>query len=208
MLFAGFAILIFVLGIIAIIIGVILKIVNSNRVKKGNKKSSALSVVSIILLIFGILFFVPMVFIVGFSISSDISEANRQKNSLEYNVHEDNINRARTLLESGADPNTYQRYIYPPLYFALENDNYDMAEMLFEYGADPDAKGAWGTQMFHLAIQKNDIDFIKLFIESGADVNFVVSGQTPLDTAREIDNDEVISYLLANGAKTFMELDN
>lgn len=64
----------------------------------------------------------------------------------------------RTFLENGADPNTYEQYIYPPIYFALENNNYSMAEILLEYGANPNATGAWDTQMFHLAIQKNDID--------------------------------------------------
>lgn len=144
----------------------------------------------------------------SFIISSRIAETNWQRNSLEYNVYADNIDRARTLLEKGADPNKYERYIYPPIYFSLENDNYSMAEMLLEYGANPNATGAWNTQMLHSAIQKNDLDFIKLFIENDADINFIVSGQTPLDLARKIENDEIINYLLANSAKTFKEIED
>jgi len=186
----------------------VLKIVNSRKAKKGREKSRALSLVSVISLIFGILSLVPFVFIVGFNISISIAEKNWQRNSLEYNVYADNIDRARTLLEKGADPNTYERYIYPPIYFALDNDNYSMAEMLLEYGANPNATGAWNTQMFHSAIKKNDVDYIKLFIENDADINFVVSRQTPLDVARTINNDEIINYLLANGAKTFKEIED
>ena len=152
LLFAGFAILLFVLGIGGIIIGTVLKIVNSQKVKKSPEKICALSLVSIISLIFDILTLVPLVFIIGFNISS-IDKTNWQK-TLEYNVYADNIDRARTLLEKGAAPNTYERYIYPPICFALENDNYSMAEMLLEYGTNPNTTGEWNTQMFHLAIQK------------------------------------------------------
>jgi len=202
LLFAGFAILLFLLGIGGIIIGMALKIINSKKVKKGHEKSRALSVVSIISLIVGILSLVPLVFIVGFNIISSISEANWQRNSLEYNVYADNIDRARTLLEKGADPNTYEKYIYPPIYFALENDNYSMAQMLLEYGANPDAIGDWNTQLLHVAVRKNKLDFIKLFVENGADINLIMNGQTPLDVAYQIkNNDEIINYLLANGAK-------
>ena len=55
---------------------------------------------------------------------------------------------------------------------------------------------------------KNDVDFIKLFIENDADINFIVSEQTPLDVARQINNNKIINYLLANGAQTFREIED
>lgn len=76
MLFVGFVILLFMLGIGGISIGIILKIVNSKKAKKGCEKSRALSMISIISLIFGILSLVPLVFIVGFSISTIVAETN------------------------------------------------------------------------------------------------------------------------------------
>lgn len=201
MVFAGIAFMLLLFGISAVIIGIVLKMINRIEVKKGAEKSRPLSVVGMISFILGILSLAPILFIVGSIISSNISASIWQKGSLEYNVYVDDIDRAAALLEDGADPNEYGRYIYPPIYFALENDNYDMTKMLLEYGANPDATGAWDTQIFHFAIQNNDLDFIKLLIENGADINFTVSGRTPLDLAYETDNDEVIDYLIENGAK-------
>lgn len=206
LLFAGVAILLFLLGICGIILGIVLKIINSKKEKKGIKKSRALSVIRTLSLVFGVLALMPLLFILGFNVINSISEAHWQKGSLEYNVYADNIDRARTLLEKGADPNTFEHYIYPPIYFALENDNYNMAKMLLEYGANPDTEGAWNKQPLHEAIYKENMDFIKLFVENGADINFITNGQTPLDKAYQYKNDEIINYLLANSAKTSKEI--
>ena len=39
-----------------------------------------------------------------------------------------------------------------------------------------------------------------------ADVNYVKFEQTPLDKAYFTNNDEIINYLIANGAKTYEEI--
>lgn len=214
LLFAGGAVLLFLLGICGIILSIVLKTINSKRAKRGIEKSRALSVIKNLSLVVSILALVPLTFIAGFIAINSISEAHWQKDSLEYNVYEGNIDRARTLLEKGADPNAYKSYIYPPLYFSLENDDYDMAKMLLKYGANPDAIGKWDRQLLNYAVYKTNLDFVKLFVENGADINFISDTRTPLDEAyltkkaipsNEID--EIINYLIENGAKTRQEIE-
>lgn len=81
-----------------------------------------------------------------------------------------------------------------------------MAKMLLDYGADPNAEATWSTQLFYFVIQNNDFKYVKLFVKYNADVNYVKFEQTPLDKAYFTNNDEIIDYLIANGAKTYEEI--
>jgi len=72
MLLAGFVIILSIIGIICLLTAIVLKIVNSRKAKK-HIKSRALSVVSIVFLIVGILFLIPMIFIIGFSVFGNIA---------------------------------------------------------------------------------------------------------------------------------------
>ena len=206
MMIASISLFLFMLGIGGIILSIVFRFINSRWAKKRNKKSRVLSVFGIISFVLGFLSALPLLLIIGFNITSDIKQSISQRNSIEYNVYADNIDRAKTLLEKGADPNKQKEYIYPPIYYAVKNDNYDMAKMLLDYGADPNAEATWSTQLFYFVIQNNDFKYVKLFVEYNADVNDVKFEQTPLDKAYFTNNDEIINYLIANGAKTYEEI--
>ena len=173
MMIASISLFLFVLGIGGIILSIVFRFVNSRWAKKRNKKSRVLSVFGIISFVLGFLSALPLLLIIGFNITSDIKQSISQRNSIEYNVYADNINRAKTLLEKGADPN---------------------------------AEATWSTQLFYFVIQNNDFKYVKLFVEYNADVNYVKFEQTPLDKAYFTNNDEIINYLIANGAKTYEEI--
>ena len=55
-------------------------------------------------------------------------------------------------------------------------------------------------------IPMKNFKYIKLFVEYNADVNYVKFELTPLDKAYFTNNDEIINYLIANGAKTYEEI--
>jgi hypothetical protein len=212
MMFAGVALLLFVLGIGEVILGIVLRITNSRKIKKGKEKSRALSIISVLLFVFGGLSLLPVAFIAIYNVSSNIAQENLERNSIEYSVYNNNIEQVRELLEEDTDPNTMEHFIHPPIYLAFENDNYNMMKILLEHGANPDVIGAWDKQVLHSAIEENKLDFVKLLIEYGADINFIVSRRTPLDVAYYIgrgviDNSETVDFLIENGAKTFQELE-
>ena len=58
-----------------------------------------------------------------------------------------------------------------------------------------------------MAIQKGEIDLVKKMVEYGADVNERSAGMTPLMVAARYNKAEIIKFLLANGAHTYIKDD-
>ena len=56
-----------------------------------------------------------------------------------------------------------------------------------------------------MAIQKGEIDLVKKMVEYGADVNERSAGMTPLMVAARYNKAEIIKFLLANGAHTYIK---
>lgn len=66
MMFVGIALLLFALGIGEIILGIVLRIITSKRIKKGFKKPRALSVISVLSFVFGVVSLLPLTFMLSF----------------------------------------------------------------------------------------------------------------------------------------------
>ena len=59
---------------------------------------------------------------------------------LYHAVSGNEINTAKLLLSSGAEPNIANAEGWYPIHHAVENNRYDLVKLLLENGADPNSK--------------------------------------------------------------------
>ena len=85
---------------------------------------------------------------------------------------------------------------------ALSTDDSDYLRMLLEYGGDPNQRvGEGTTTVIYQAVMYNQIVNVRLLIEAGANLNHQdSSGKTPMLTAANINNYDMIFFFLEHGA--------
>lgn len=126
-------------------------------------------------------------------------------------VKEDNLIRARNLLNMGAKPDIKENTTSnTPLFAAVKNGNAEMVALLLSRGADPRQLDENGLTPLHKAIEENAYPegagktppaMIKAFIDNKVNVNIRdLLGQTPLMRACKQDRLHTASYLLESGA--------
>jgi ankyrin len=92
---------------------------------------------------------------------------------------------------------------FTPLHYAAFFDGPDVASLLLECGADVNAyaDNDLGVRPLNSAAAAGRRDVAAILLEHGADPNATTkSGFTPLDAARENDDEELRELLLAHGA--------
>ncbi len=95
-----------------------------------------------------------------------------------------NIEKVKTLLYLGADPNTSDENGVTPLMFAVQSGNLDLVELLIDNGANVNAYPTNGNTALHAAVIAANDSVAELLIKKGADVNVKnVKGLTPLHFA-------------------------
>ena len=110
----------------------------------------------------------------------------------------DNLEGAKLLLDSGANPNTSDESGNTPLHAASLRGNQEMVELLMNRGANPNVIDVNGKTALHLAAQNGHLDVAQLLINKGADLNKLDNeGRTPLLDAGYT---RLISLLLEAGA--------
>lgn len=75
--------------------------------------------------------------------------------------------------------------------------------ILIEEGGDLNAKDDYGYTPLMWAIDNDYPGKVKLFIDAGADVNVVCDGHTPLEMARGMGREEIVSILEEAGAEDY-----
>ncbi|KAJ7623023.1 hypothetical protein DFH06DRAFT_1230702 [Mycena polygramma] len=108
---------------------------------------------------------------------------------------------ARILLASGADPDIPDTAENTPLQTACSCESPDMVKLLLESGADPNVEGGeYGTAL-QAAAACGNAEVVRLLLEAGADVN-VQGGRygTALQAAESCGHAEVVELLRAHGA--------
>ena len=125
-------------------------------------------------------------------------------------AHQDNLEEARRLLKSGADPKAANRYGATPLSEACINGSGPMVELLLKSGADANATLPGGESMLMLAARTGKVEAVRALLAAGANVNAkeARSGQTALMWAAAEGNGEAVGALLHSGANGNERLDS
>ena len=82
------------------------------------------------------------------------------------------IEKVKSLLEEGVDPNYGGECRCLPLETACSDDNYECAKLLLEYGADPNLVDKYGDLPLSTACRYGRYECVKLLLDSGAIVRY------------------------------------
>ena len=160
-----------VVGIIAIIIGVI---VNAVSLKRKRRRSLP----AIIIMTIGGGLLVPLMamsILVGISMVNKDRERRAEIGEIAYSIEKGNMNKLDSLLASGADPDGEEGKIFP-LEIAVKKGNLEVMRKLLNAGANPNAITKNGDSLLLQGLKEatystsdNYIERAKLLIEYGAD---------------------------------------
>ena len=140
-------------------------------------------------------------------------------------VQSNSIIEVELVLELGADVNTTANYGCSPLYWASEYGYTEMAKYLLDHGADIEqtetccgrtalhvgssdvlklllergakvnAKDLAGLTPLHMVAKSGNLNDAELLVKYGADIKANGEGGTPLELARDYNNEEVADWL-------------
>ena len=106
------------------------------------------------------------------------------------------------MIKSGADIEVMNRYGDRPLCHACWNGHFEVVKTLIEHDVDLNVENVpyKVTPIFH-ACRGGNLEIVRILIENGANVNFGTRNiSTPLSLAQTIQNDEIATLLIQNGA--------
>jgi ankyrin repeat protein len=125
-----------------------------------------------------------------------------QQSALTSAVAAENVEVTEMLLKAKAKPEL-PGLVLTPMMFAAFGGNGDLVRLLVRYGADVNfADKGTGQSALTSAIVAGKPEIVRLLIELKVNVNQKMpGGDTPLKSARNGDQDDVVAMLVAAGAK-------
>ncbi len=129
-------------------------------------------------------------------------ENYNKKSPIHVAIDEQNYEIVDLLLFYGASPNKTYNYSNPILQATQRKDT-TLAKILIKYKANIDKKNDFGNYPLLVSVKKNDINFVKLLVENKAKITSQAIG-----VAIENNNNEILEYLIVNGADTKQKIDN
>ena len=105
------------------------------------------------------------------------------------------------LIAAGAVVNTLNKSGDSILYQAVSERSLATVELLLRNGADPNLAGPGRTTPLTVAAATGDLKLCASLVEKGAKLDPDAPGATPLDSATGQNRDEVITWLVSQGAK-------
>lgn len=123
--------------------------------------------------------------------------------ALHWAAYYGELELARRLVRAEANPNTSNAYGSSPLGEAAAKGDLAMIELLLDAGADVESANPEGQTALMAVSRTGNVDAARLLLEKGADINAQEGwgGQTALHWAAARKHPEMVSFLLANGAK-------
>jgi len=121
-------------------------------------------------------------------------------------VYQNDVDRARWLLDQGGEPNLGDINDLSPIYYAIWRKNIPMLHLLLDRGADPNHRGHWATyRSGAISVNLTDI-FLKIVEKHPKRHSFprLVPDQAvmhPLDWAAFMGNTDAMEILIQRGAK-------
>jgi ankyrin repeat protein len=116
------------------------------------------------------------------------------------------VERLRTLLDSGSDVNARDRYHQTGLMLAAQGGHVDVVRLLIERGADLDVAAKYSLTALMLAVVVGHVDVVRILVAAGADLTIRgigapgFAGRTALALALAREVDEMAAVLRAAGA--------
>ena len=124
-----------------------------------------------------------------------------QQTRMEIALLRSNADLARSMLDSGVNPNGTTRNGVPYLISAAARQDLVLTEILLEHGADPNLKDAHGETALHAAAAISKPNILRMLLKRGASVNAPGHcGRTPLMEAARLGKLENVGLLLEHGA--------
>jgi len=120
------------------------------------------------------------------------------RSDFHYAALENDLERARELIDTGVDVDAADRDGFTPLHFAAQQGAVDVARLLLNRGAAVDPANRHGNTPLFTAVfnSKGEGALIELLCSAGADALLVNNhGQTPAGLARLIGSHDVAQFL-------------
>ena len=120
-----------------------------------------------------------------------------------------NINRVKLSLNSGAELNFQNDFGITALMESSRNGNKEIVKYLISQGADVNIMAENTETALLWAVDEEYLDIIELLVNAGADTN--IKGEfsrTPLLVSANLGNVAISKVLLENGANPHLKLDN
>ncbi len=106
---------------------------------------------------------------------------SKELHGIHISLSNEGSEKAKALLEQGADLNIPERRGLTPLMHTIHTGRDDFIDLILGYKPDINAKEGEGWTALMIALAKNRFDVVKRLVEKGADVNVKnKDGETPL----------------------------
>jgi len=133
-----------------------------------------------------------------------LGPVHAQKADLLQAIDQGDLQRFRTLLADGANPDSVRdRLAFTPLALAAVRGETDYVGALLEAGADPDGPAAMGLTPLALAVRscRADPAIVRMLVAAGADINAPSgAGLSPVQAAIQAGRNDIAALLIDLGA--------
>lgn len=110
-------------------------------------------------------------------------------------IYKKDPNAVKLLLEAGAKPNEPE-YGELPIFAAISEKNPEIVKLLLNAEVDPNTSNKFGNPALFAAISSQHSEIVELLLEAGADISLTWQGKTPIEYAKDVAFEPVISALL------------
>lgn len=101
------------------------------------------------------------------TLKDDLLTLRTGERKLRLAANTNDVDRLKSLLESGIDPKASDEFQRSALHLAASKGYTDVVRLLLDYGADPNQVDSLGNTPLHLAVCTNHISVVTLLLRAG-----------------------------------------